>query len=284
MQLKTILGFIITIFLTTSNLLYSDSTSAVIDSTISEIKSQLNVGEDNFDTHFTFNSDIPPQKWWNMPFVITLFGSFLAAAVAISVMFWTNSLNKKATKYKQDVKYMSLLFGIYSEVKTNDRIIDLLIGVPEIENTGNKPDDSRGEIEIYIDAVKEQPKLINADVFNTLKVKFIEQCRLNMIENESFSLAVLEITSRYIDKANAINYNLKSEKIMQLQNHLKDGDSLYDAVKIYLDSVTDDLNNLKTGGIELRKIILIDRKNFSNVDIQFEDTSLEIENKEEEKK
>lgn len=277
MSIKRILGFILTIFLSTTPLLYSDSTNVVIDSTASVIKSQLNIGEDNFDTHFTFNSDNPPQKWWNMPFITTLFGSFLAAAVAISVMFWTNYLNKKAIKYKQDVKYMSLLFGIYSEVSTNDKIIDLLIGVLEASNEGSRTDESLGEIEIYLDTIKEQPKLINADVFNTLKVKFIEQCRLNMIENESFSLAVLEITSRYIDKANAINNNLKSEKIMQIQNHLKDGDSLYDAVKIYLDAVTDDLNNLKIGGNELRKIILIDRKNFPKVDIQFKDTSLENE-------
>lgn len=281
--MKRILGFILTIFITASTLLYSDSTNTIIDSTKSKIISQLDVGEDNFETNFTFTTESAQLKWYESPLSTTLIGSFLAAFIAVVSILATNYINRRNTNRKQLKKYKSLLFGIYSELRNNEMIIDLLVGEEKNKNEDVNNGDSKGEIEIYIDTVQEYRKLVSADVFSNLQVRFIEQCRLNLIDNESFALDVLEITSRYIDIANSINNSLKSGKIQQIQTFRPAGVELHDAAKIYFDEITKRLNNLKTGGNELRRIILIDANRFPNIDPYFEDSSLENENQENEK-
>lgn len=278
MQLKTIL-IIITIFLTTSPLLYSDSTNAKIDSTITEKVSQINVGEIILRTQASLDNHINPQKWYDKPLLITLIGSFLAAMVAVSIIFIVNHQNKRNTIRKQIRKYKSLLFGIYSELRNNDRIIDILVGKEKIDSQ-NIGDDNKGEVQIFLESVKNINKLIGVEVFTALQVRFIEQCRLNLIDNESFSLEVLEFTSRYIDRANSINNNLKSQKILEIQEFLPHGIELYDGAKIYFDEVEQGLRNLRIGGNKLRSIILTDANRFPKIDPHFENSTLDSEKQE----
>lgn len=268
MQLKTIF-IIITIFLTTSPLLYSDSTNTVIDTSSAKSKSQLVEGEDNFDTHYTFNTEDKQQKWYESSLLTTLigafFGAFFAAIIALLVVNRTHKKNKEIEAkrendaiHKVEEKYTALLFGIYSEIQANEELVKII----------------KEGIKSYLDHVESQNKLIATDVFNTLKINFVEQCRLNMINNESFSPNVLRWVSKYIYKVDEINGNLESNKIMQIPNHLHPGDSLFDAMTIYFNEILDNIKDLEEGSIELKRIILHDHQNFPHCKLQFTDNSL----------
>lgn len=276
MSLKTFMGLVLIYIFSNTFLISSDGTNTKIDS--SSINFQLIVGEDELETNFTFNIEGAQQKWYESLLLATLLGSFFAATIAVASILITNYINKRNANRKQIRKYKSLLFGIYSELRNNERIIGILLGEEKTEKENTNNDNSKGEIEIYIDTVKEYNKIVSADVFSNLQARFIEQCRLNLIDNESFSLEVLEFTSRYIDMANAINNSLKSAKIMQIQTFLPKGVELYDAVRIYFEEVIKGLSNLNIGGNELRKIILQDANRFPTIDPHFEDTELDNDN------
>lgn len=264
--MKTIIGLLLinTLFLSTSFSTYT--THSAQDSISNLMVSQLESDKEetvNDDSSYTFINANKNIKYCNyIPIISALIGSFFASLIALVAIYLTHKKNKEIetrreseAKRKQDNQYNSLLFGVYSEIKANDKILTII----------------KGEMDAYLDTVKTKDKLIATDVFNTLKLNFIEQCRTKMVDNENFSLKVLEVVSRYINKTQSINDSLKSNKILQIKNFILEGESLFDTMKEYFNAVLNLINDLEEGSIYLKETIMVDHNSFENIDIRFTD-------------
>lgn len=231
MKLKTVLGLIITIIFTSSIISSSDSTNSVIDSTEFDLKSQLTEDVDNFDAKYYYSIEDKQNKWWDSQILPTLLGSFLAAIIAVLSIIFTHKKYRNTEKEKQDNKFKSLLLAIKDEVINNVSITKVI----------------KEEIDVYLHTIKVTNKAIGTEAFSIVKIDFIKQCRLNIIDNDNTNSDIVNLISRYIDKGLAINTSLKSSNFIAVVNFLPKGASLYKHLKVYFDAVLDLISDLEGG-------------------------------------
>lgn len=131
MQLKTIL-IIITIFLTASPLLYSDSTNTVINTPSAEAEIQLVETEESIDTSGFSISDVKPEHVFSALIVVIMFFTLLNG-------LWTRKIQYKIANIEETNIKISLIPQIQNILNILDKIasVDLTSFERQLDNNRN---------------------------------------------------------------------------------------------------------------------------------------------------
>lgn len=247
MSFKSLIQLALIYIFFTSFLFSTDDGNTVIDSTINKNKSQINVGEVILETQSSLDTHNKPQKWYNSLVFSTFVGSFLAAIIAIVSIYLTNRNFKINNKEKESRKYVTLLSGIKDEVINNEKITKLI----------------KEEIDVYIETVKRTGKIVELAPFNEIKLSFIKECRLNIVDNDNIRTDLINFISRYIDKSEAVNDALMLNKLFAVQQLAPKNLLLYKAFKIYFNSVLELVDDLDSGGRPLQQVLNLILEDFT---------------------
>lgn len=238
MSFKTSTQLVLVYIFFTSFLLSNNNGTTLIDST-SNNKSQINVGEVILETQSSLDIYNKPKKWYNSSVFTTFMGSFLAAIIAILSIYFTNRNFKRNNKKIQSKKYATLLSGIKDEVINNEKITKLI----------------KEEIDVYIETVKRSGKMVELAPFNEIKLSFIKECRLNIVDNDNIRTDLINFISRYIDKGEAVNDALMLNNLFAVQKLKPKNLLLYKAFKIYYVGVLELVDQLDSGSSPLQQVI-----------------------------
>lgn len=218
-NMKTFLAILIVIG---TQIIYSHNDSTVVNILYDTIKVKQN------DSSFVKIISVPKSTWIYRNEGAIL-GAFLASLVAIITVYLTHRSNRKLRIEKEKKIYYGLLFSLKIEFNSQTtNVQSLLQELLVIKNNSI----SANEI------ISIQPP-------RNLSLSFLKEVRNKFLNSEIFTTNILFLVSKFINKSQLINSNIKFERLLNISEIFKESIDYKKVISVYFDAVIMDVEELQ---------------------------------------
>ncbi|MBU4446810.1 hypothetical protein KJ656_17295, partial [bacterium] len=173
-------------------------------------------------------------------------GAFFAGIIALLSIRLTHKKNKEKEKLHNENVYCNRLKGIHSDLTSHqhytDNLSKLLLELNRITNVDKK-----------LPIKRVNPKL---------SLKFIDQCRLKLMEYDDCNVEILNKINHYLNSLNAIIADLDFSSILSLVEKCENEDKYVENTSEYIEVMLSNIEDLKVDRAELQEIVIKDLEHF----------------------
>ena len=186
----------------------------------------------------------------------TILGSALAAFVSLLAILITSLIRNRRDKrekefligVKQNI-YCGLLHSIYHELGSHQNLVNV----------------NWKSLELIRDVTLEKEKFIIEKTVETFNTDFINECRLKILEFESYNTDLLPVISKYKNSVISVNRSLDFKNLNSFFEQLEIPFS--EAVNLYFKIFKEDFNRIELGIQEIQKMIKEEIRKFTQNEV-----------------
>jgi hypothetical protein len=170
---------------------------------------------------------VPLEGWWDRN-EGTFLGALFAGLIALISVLMTNYFNKRTKFDREKEVYCGMLFAIKTELEYHHKSFPHLIQ----------------ELQAILERSIEVKDIIINKPSRDISVMFLKEIRGKILSLENYNSNVFRVISSYINKCELINSDIQFERIIRLNQKVKNDPTFEDSIRGYFDKVIEEIKKV----------------------------------------